>query len=46
MAETIDILTISKRIQFQGNERLIFSDNTLTIASPNLFLDSQVRISN
>ncbi len=46
MAETIDILTITERIKFEGGERLIISDDALTIAAPNLFLDSQVRISN
>jgi|GEM_PF-2411765 len=43
---TVDTLTITKRIQFEGSERLIFSNNPLTIASPQLLLDSPVRISN
>lgn len=46
MAETIDTLTITERIQFESSDGLILSNNPLTIASPNLFLDSQVRISN
>jgi len=45
MAETIDILTISERIKFEGGERLITCNDTITIGSPNLFLDSSVRIS-